>query len=396
MTRVAVVGAGVLGSSLAFRLARAGADVRLFDAGMPGAGASGASFAWANARSKRPRPYFDLNLAGMEAHRRLAAELGDADWWVPSGGLQWVETPEATAEAEFERLREWGYRFERLDRRAAAELEPGLWLGDQERFALYPEEGFVYGRLLIGRLLSEAHRLGLGLSTGTPVTSLESRAGRVCGVRTAGGDLVPADLVAICAGAWANRLLEPYGLQPLVAIGERGISGSGNEAGTLGLLAVTEPAPASIRRVVHAPGLHFRPDGGGRLLLGDTELESTITSETATWPPPPEALELLRRGRRLLPALEFAGLEAVRIGVRPLPVDVMPVIGWVPGAEGVYVIATHSGITMAPLLGELAAAEMLEGSSASLLASFRPDRLTRVTLGTTSRNPVVPSGGVTT
>jgi glycine/D-amino acid oxidase-like deaminating enzyme len=66
-------------------------------------------------------------------------------------------------------------------------------------------------------------------------------------------------------------------------------------------------------------------------------------------------------------------VEAVRIGVRTLPGDEMPVVGRIPGHDNVYVCATHSGVTFAPLLAELTAGEIL-GAGSPLLATFRPDR----------------------
>ncbi|MBJ7600640.1 FAD-binding oxidoreductase [Candidatus Nephthysia bennettiae] len=372
--KILVVGGGILGSSIAFRLAEAGADVVLLEAGMPGGGTSGASFAWVSSRSKRPREYFDLNLRGMDAHRRLAAELGESSWWAPCGGLEWVELDDEAAEAELARLGEWGYRCQTLDRAQVAELEPDLELGEQERFLLCPDEGYVFCRPLIGRLAAAARNHRFELQTGRDVVSVETQGGVAQGVRCAGGSFIGADAVVLSPGASANALLRPFGLAPLFDRGQSGYSGTGRAAGTFGLLAVTESVPSAIRRVVHAPGLHFRPDGGGRLILQDTEVEASVGEGTSGWPPPPEANELLERARRLVRHLDRARLEAVRIGVRPLPKDGMPVVGWVPGASGLYLAVTHSGVTLGPLLGELVATEMLEGTAAPVLQGFRPGR----------------------
>ena len=107
--RVVVIGAGVVGANVAYRLAQAGAEVIVVDAGAPGGGTSGASFAWVNSFWKEPRDYYDLNVAGMAEHGRLAEELGGGAWRRQVGNLNWEEEPEAHA-----RLRETGRAARRV------------------------------------------------------------------------------------------------------------------------------------------------------------------------------------------------------------------------------------------------------------------------------------------
>jgi len=69
-----------------------------------------------------------------------------------------------------------------------------------------------------------------------------------------------------------------------------------------------------------------------------------------------------------------AGVESARIGMRVLPEDGLPVVGHIPGHENLYVCATHSGVTLAPLIAELAADELLQDADSALLRTFRPAR----------------------
>src|ERR1700685_378681 len=91
---IVVAGAGIIGASIAYHLAKRGARVTVLDAVQPGSGATGKSLGWINATfSKRPRAYFDLNYAGIAAWRRLQIELdgelqvqwGGSVAWFPSG-----------------------------------------------------------------------------------------------------------------------------------------------------------------------------------------------------------------------------------------------------------------------------------------------------------------------
>src|SRR5215203_7151818 len=82
--RTAVVGAGIVGASVAYHLSKSGAEVVLIDRAEPGSGTTSTSFAWVNANNKLPREYFELNLAGMREHERLRDEIGGG--WLHSTG----------------------------------------------------------------------------------------------------------------------------------------------------------------------------------------------------------------------------------------------------------------------------------------------------------------------
>jgi glycine/D-amino acid oxidase-like deaminating enzyme len=100
MISAIVIGAGVMGASVAYRLAQAGAGVTVLEATRVGGGTSGTSFAWTNAHKKPPKPYHDLNVAGMKAHAALADEFGATPWWHGGGSLEWVAEPDRTAQRE--------------------------------------------------------------------------------------------------------------------------------------------------------------------------------------------------------------------------------------------------------------------------------------------------------
>ena len=102
MREVIVLGAGVVGAAVAYRLSRADVRVTVLEARRPAALASRRSFAWINASNKLPRAYHDLNAAGVAEYGPLAAELG-GDWLRRTGRLEW-----ATGPAERAALRDRG------------------------------------------------------------------------------------------------------------------------------------------------------------------------------------------------------------------------------------------------------------------------------------------------
>src|SRR5256885_15958837 len=110
MTKMIVIGAGVMGASVAFRLAQAGADVTVLEATRIGGGTSGISFAWTNAHRKPPKPYHDLNVAGMKAHAALRDEFGTTPWWHGGGSVGWgPEAGRAWQREKVEQMQAWGH-----------------------------------------------------------------------------------------------------------------------------------------------------------------------------------------------------------------------------------------------------------------------------------------------
>jgi len=362
---VVVIGAGAVGGSVAFRLAQAGARVTVLDAGEPGSGTSGSSFAWLNSGDKQPREYHDLNVAGMREHRALADELGGR-WYHGGGNLDWAATDAGREKLRqrVARLQEWGYAAEWLTpERVLGELEPRLALDRDEgrSIAYFPEEGWVDGQLLARALAGAIERGGGRVLGGRQVARIESAGGRVAGVGTQDGDRFAADVVVNCAGQHADAVARLAG-------------GDVPLANTLGLLAITSAGPPVVSRVVHAPNVHLRPDSGGGVMLHVEEIDRELARDTVVNVNLAGCSELLRRAVELVPSLGGRTIVEARIGTRPIPKDGLPAVG-PAGSDGHYVVVTHSGITLGPLLGRIVAAEIIGGTPDSRLAPFRPERL---------------------
>jgi glycine/D-amino acid oxidase-like deaminating enzyme len=86
------------------------------------------------------------------------------------------------------------------------------------------------------------------------------------------------------------------------------------------------------------------------------------------------AAVLLSRARRVVSGLEDADVLDYRVCVRPMPVDGLPIAGWLPGVNGLYVAVTHSGVTLGLRLAELVCTELISGAPAAELAPYRLDR----------------------
>jgi D-hydroxyproline dehydrogenase subunit beta len=368
-----VIGAGVIGASVAARLAAAGMTVTLLEQDQPGRAASRWSLAWMNSNDKFPRPYHDLNHAGVRAWAELAPGLDGAAWYRPVGHVELAETADQADElaARIRRLTEWGYPAARIDPAEAAALEPSLQQTARAAAAAwFPDEGYLLTEPLIERLVARAKEHGATVLTGDRgrVTALAPGE-----VGTAAGVTVEADEIVCCAGRWTPRLAELAGAGPdavpLVAWDTPGATAPG-------FVVRVGPVPAqTLTRLVHTSNLALRPHPGGLLQLEapDAAVDlHTPRAELENW-----AAELFRRAQQTVSGLDDARIVRYQVCVRPMPAGGQSIIGRPPGTDHLYVAVTHSGVTLAAHLSRLIAAELTAaepsatGPSAEL-APYRP------------------------
>jgi glycine/D-amino acid oxidase-like deaminating enzyme len=365
---VVVIGAGVYGAAVTASLTRRGAQVTVVDAGAPAGGTSGATFSWTNSCGKQPRSYHDFSVASMAAHRKLADEVPHGDWYHEGGNLEW-----ATGDAAREKLRkkvagvlDYGYEARWLSRAEALRLEPDMDPAElpADEIAYFPREGWIEPTRLIGHLLSTAVSRGAELVANDAVAGLEVTAGMVRDVRLASGRQLSADAVVNCAGPKAARIAELAGLVlPM--------------RNTRGVLIYTSPVAVSVSRVIHAPHVHLRPDGGGRLLLHSQEIDGAAhVSDAGDISVEQSAVDkVLEAGRVLYPGIRAGTVESVRVGERPIPGDGLPVLGRVVELPNFHFAVSHSGATLSVHAGDLVAAEALGADQCDALAAFRFERL---------------------
>jgi len=170
-----------------------------------------------------------------------------------------------------------------------------------------------------------------------------------------------ASLAALCASALPAaaevsevRVVKQIGLGLAVRVGP-----------------VTQPG---LVRLLHAPDLALRPHSGGLLHLEAEDAAAAVDLHT----PEPDvrrwAAELLHRARRTVRGLDDAQVVKFKVCVRPLPADEQSIVGRLPGAPGIYVAVTHSGVTLAAHLSRLITADLTTGTPPAPLTSYTPAR----------------------
>ncbi|MFK7744158.1 MAG: NAD(P)/FAD-dependent oxidoreductase [Roseobacter sp.] len=357
--KVIVVGAGIIGALTAFRLVQHGADVTIIDAGQPATAASGASFGWINANFFGNEDYFHLRHASMRAHRALAHELGSqsVQW---QGCLCWEETGDAF-DAQYNALKDLGYGVRVVEKAEFQALEPAVAAPD--RALLFEEEGAVDLVHLTQDALQAGVSLGLQIITGVAVTRIEVQGDLVRGVRWSGG-VIACDQVVLATGVATERLLADVGATlPMLT--------------RPGLMVRSQRMAPVLAHILASPEQELRQDAQGRLLAPAAASHQADTSETITQSPADLADAAMARVSTLLG--QPLRWEEVALAHRPVPQDGMPAIGHC-GPAGLYIATMHSGATLAPLAGELAAMEVMEqpltNTQAALIAPYRPQRFT--------------------
>jgi glycine/D-amino acid oxidase-like deaminating enzyme len=211
-------------------------------------------------------------------------------------------------------------------------------------------------------LLRQVRELGGEVRYPFQVDGLKLEGGRVTAIR-AGESTIEAGIVVLASGV---------SIQQLAGMAEVNIPLKESQ----GLLVHTRPQPKQIDRVVLAPGVHCKQKLDGRVVVGGQIVSGVGTADGDVPQPGENGQRILREAARVLPGIRGVAVERVTVGRRVMPVDEYPVIGFSDRCPNLYIAATHSGVTLAPLIGQLAALEILDGARVSALEQYRPSRFT--------------------
>ena len=366
--RIVVVGAGIVGASIAYHLShRKGVAVTVLEQDEPCAGASGHSFAWLNSFGKDPVSYHHFNRRSMDIWDRFARRLGgdlDLHW---GGELRWEYTPERAGalRQRIKQLQAWGYPIRVIPSDELQELEPSLSPGPVMTASFSEIDGRVDPLKVIDACLQRACEAGAAVHTHTPVDKLcLDKRGSIESVSTPNGE-IGCDVVVLANGTATTELAATAGVHI-------------PQQYSPGVVVRTDPQPPILKNVsvLHLPPIdedrheiHLRQSADGTLAIGQGSQESVDRDDSQE-----HADDLLSRAIHYLPALAGARAIPKPVGYRPMPIDGLPVLGFCEAAPNLYVALMHSGVTLAPLVGELATVEIVDGAHVEMLAPYRPER----------------------
>jgi glycine/D-amino acid oxidase-like deaminating enzyme len=370
--RVVVAGAGIVGASIAYHLALAGAAVTVIDRQGPASHASRGTFAWINATwAKQPRSYHRFSQDSVAYWHSLQRALDLPVRW--SGSLEWFSNAERQEKlaAQIAEQVSWGEPARMLDASEVFGLEPGLRFRSTATAAYSPNDGAVDPVRATLIFLAAADALGATVQYPSKLNAVTFKNGRLAAVETSSGT-ISADRLVLATGAAENILREIAGIE----IPQRSRPG---------IITVTKPMPRILQRIISAPGVHMHQRDDGRIVLGEQDGAPQneahairLAGRPNDFPDPVIAQQ--HADRMLAVAASFATeirtaeVENIYIGWRPMPIDGHPVIGPSPVRPDVHIAVMHSGVTLAPIVGQVVARELLVGKPEPGLEPYRPDR----------------------
>jgi glycine oxidase len=366
---VAVIGAGVIGLGLAWRLAARGAQVSVFDKGLAGAGASHAAAGMLAACAEAEPGEETLVALGRESQARwpaFAAELAGASGidveLRQEGTLVVALTADDQARLNHQLAfqQNLGLPLHWISAAETRRREPHL-AGKLAGAVFSPQDHQVDNRKLAAALRIAAQAAGATICEHRPVRAISTQGGRADGIVLADGTKIAADVVVLAAGAWSRSIDGlPAELRPPV----RPIKGQ--------MLALRmDPAAPLVNHVIWAPGAYLVPRRDGRLLVGATVEEKGFdTALTAG-----AMLMLLEAAWRALPAVEELAIEETWVGHRPGSRDDAPIVGQGP-LDGLFYATGHhrNGILLAPITADAIARLVLDSVVEPMIRPFGIER----------------------
>jgi glycine oxidase len=362
---VIVIGAGAIGTSIAYQLAKSGVKVMVFERGQVGGEATGASAGMIQINPDRTTPaaLSTLEVESARLFPALASELLDRtgmDIGYRAAPLLHVALHEGE-EPELRAHRAWqvehGVAVAWVDRAAALDLEPAL--NSDIRAALYyPQNHQVMPRSFARALARTAVDLGAVLREGAGIDRLLTVGDRVIGVAI-GGETVHAGEVVIANGAWASSwsdaLHTPIPVRPV-----------------RGQMVALRTTGTALRNVVSAAEGYMLTKPDGSTYVGTTVEDAGYDAR----PTAAGIAGLLALVPRIAPRLADATFSSAWAGLRPGTSDGLPLLGRLPGWHGVTVAAGHfrDGILLAPITGEVMADLLARRRPRLALDAFDPAR----------------------
>ena len=366
---IVILGAGVMGASIAFHLAkRKAGQVVVLEKDHVGRGGSGRSSALIRMHYSYP-PEVQLAVLSLKIFLNWKEIVGEVGDFRQTGFVRIVAPTESERlRANVEMQKKLGVHVQLISKKELQKLQPDWSLDDVEMAAYEPDSGYGDGAGVANDFLGHARDMGVGYFPRTEVSRLRVGGGQIRGVETSQGS-IDAPLVVVAIGPWTRPLLKQAGCDLPIETEFHHVAILKNAPGMkAGGCACIDSGTAT----------YFRSDASYKFLVGDFYGQRGIDPNNFPQRASDESLEtLIERACRRVPALANAEVLRGVTGVYDMTPDSRPLLGEIPGIQGLHVCAGFSGMgfKISPAIGVVMSELLVDGKTESVdISSFRPGR----------------------
>ena len=348
-----VIGAGIIGCSIAYELSKRGVKVTLIDKNVPGSACSGSSFSWINATyPKKPYSYNLFSQLGINAFHIVQRELSlDIKW---NGSLEWsskIQDQQTLIENVNELKNYPKYTSTSIiGYKKAKKLEPYINFEGNKNIIFSKADGAIDSKDAISKMINAIKKNGGTVLYPCKFEKIIESNDLFSKVKTSMG-ILKSENIIFCNGVDIDKSLNINFLKKPRP----------------GVIIKTKPKKNLINSIVYGPNIHAHQQSNGRLIIG----------EQITAPTEQNSLNHLKRinkhFKNMVRGASDLNPSEILIGWRPIPKDDLPVIGRFKN-KSIYVAVMHSGISLAAIVGNLVTQEIVDEVDSLLLNDFRPSR----------------------
>ena len=348
-----VVGAGIIGSSIAYELSKRGVKVTLIEKNVPGSACSGSSFSWINATyPKKPYSYNLFSQLGINAFHLIQKELSlDIKW---NGSLEWSSVMENQKKIinSVKELKTYPKYMPTsiISHKQAKKLEPYINFKGNENIIFSEADGAIDPKDAISKMIDEIKKNGGSVLFPCKFEKILESNDSFSKIKTSMGILKSQNII-FCNGVDIDNSFNVNFLKKPRP----------------GVIIKTKQQKNFINSVVYGPKIHAHQQNNGQLIIG----------EQITAPVKENSTDHLKRINKhfktMVKGASDLNPSEVLIGWRPIPKDDLPIIGRFKN-KSIYIAVMHSGISLAAIVGNLVSQEIVDEVESLLLNDFRPSR----------------------
>ena len=348
-----IIGAGIIGCSIAYELSKRGVKVTLIDKNPPGSACSGSSFSWINATyPKKPYSYNLFSQLGINAFHLMQRELSlDIKW---NGSLEWssaMEDQEKLIESVNELKSYPKYTpTSIIGYEKAKELEPYINFSGNENIIFSKTDGAIDPKDAISKMIDAIKKNGGSILYPCKFEEIIESNDSFSKIKTSMG-ILKSQNVIFCNGVDIDNSFNKNFLKKPRP----------------GVIIKTKPQKNLINSVVYGPKIHAHQQSNGQLIIGE-QITAPIREN-----PINHLKRINKHFKNMVKDASDLSPSEVLIGFRPIPKDDLPIIGKFKN-KSVYIAVMHSGISLAAIVGNLVTQEIVDEVDSLLLKDFRPSR----------------------